>query len=136
MSIRGYLNHLSPLSDCKKLEKDQLKYCTKHSGKWGMDVMKKKAKEFQTQYASLFDELENIWMSAVVENSEIIMDLYIEARLLNYVNQLEFVFICDKLQFELNKAREFLSQYECNKYQEYKIMSEHRKDIHIFKSLD
>ncbi|KAI6653530.1 hypothetical protein LOD99_3425 [Oopsacas minuta] len=126
----------------------------------GIDVLKKRAKQFQTQYASLSDDIERYLVvcryrklrdhydeiflirseedfdlnnfEESLSNIQELWDLDIEARLLDYVNQLEFLFICDKFQFELNKAREFLSQYECSKYQEFEIMSEHRKDIHNF----
>ena len=49
-----------------------------------------------------------------------------------YIEQLEFIFICDNFQNELTKAQEFLSQYECAPYQEYEVMNEYKKDINNF----
>ena len=49
-----------------------------------------------------------------------------------YIQQLEFIYLCDNFHKELTKPRDFLSQYECTLYQEYEIMHEHKKDINNF----
>ncbi|KAI6651816.1 Eukaryotic translation initiation factor 2-alpha kinase 1 [Oopsacas minuta] len=111
----------------------------------GIDVLKKRGKELQTQHASLFlyrklkDQYDEIFLIPSEEDfkesmSDVqqVWDLAITAKLSDYLDQLKFLSICDKFQFELNRARDFLSQYEFNQYREHEMMMKHREDIHNF----
>ena len=125
-----------------------------------IDELRKKAKEFQTQYASLSDDVERYLSicryTKLRENYDEILlidphedfdlnnfeesltsiqdiwDLGLEQNLLLYVLQLDFLSICDKFQNELSLGIEFLCKYECTKYQDIDIMNEHKKSIHNF----
>ena len=125
-----------------------------------IDALRKQAKQFQIQYASLSDDIERylvicrytklkahygevflirsnddfnlVEFEEVMSEIQEIWDLQLEDMLSKYIQQLEFIFICDNFQNELTKAREFLSQYECTLYQEYEVMNEHKKDINNF----
>eukprot|EP00800_Vazella_pourtalesii_P014451 TRINITY_DN3671_c0_g1_i5.p1 TRINITY_DN3671_c0_g1~~TRINITY_DN3671_c0_g1_i5.p1 ORF type:complete len:1856 (-),score=445.08 TRINITY_DN3671_c0_g1_i5:392-5959(-) len=125
-----------------------------------IDALRKRAKQFQTQYASLSDDVERYLVICrytklkhhydevflirsnddfnLIEFEEVMSEIQEmwDERLVNilskYIQQLEFIFLCDNFHKELTKAREFLSQYECTLYQEYEIMHEHKKDINNF----
>ena len=125
-----------------------------------IDALRKQAKQFQIQYESLSDDVERylsifrysklkdhydevflirsdddfnlIAFEDVMSDIQEMWDARLENILSKYIQQLEFIFISDNFQNELTKARDFLSQYECTLYQEYKIMNEHKKDINNF----
>ena len=129
-------------------------------GAYEIDELRKKAREFQTQYASLSDDVERylsisrytklrenydeILLIGYHENFDLnnfeeslsniqdMWDLGLDQNLNLYVLQLDFLSICDKFQNELSLGIEFLCKYECSKYQDIDIMNEHKKSIHNF----
>ena len=124
------------------------------------DALSKQAKQFQIQYASLSDDIESYLVicrytklkahydevflirsnddfnldefEGVMSEIQETWDFQLGDMLSKYIEQLEFIFICDNFQNELTKAQEFLSQYECAPYQEYEVMNEYKKDINNF----
>ena len=127
---------------------------------FSIDELRCKAKKFATHYSLLSDDVERYlsicnYTKLKSEFDEVFLiqaderfdlahfeeklseiqeywDLGLEIKLSVYTHQLDFLSVCEKFQLELAKGREFLSKYECSKYEDFHTLNRHKKDIHDF----